>query len=218
VATEAVRSADNAQSFLGPASEVLGVPVRIISGDEEARLSYRSVALEYPTDQPLRVIDIGGGSTEIVVGVGPEVTNAVSHRVGSVRFTESFVVDDPPSADELAAVEQRARGAFAAQPLEPHPELHGLAGTVTTTAALLLGLPDYDRDAVDGARFEVDAVVALRDELAAEPLSRRVKRPCLPPGRADVIVTGITILVAAMRHCGSETLVVRDRGLRYALV
>lgn len=218
VATEGVRSADNASSFLEPASEVLGVPVRIISGDQEARLSYRSVALEYPEPRLLRVIDIGGGSTEIVAGEGPQVQNAVSHRIGSVRLTEEFIEDDPPSAEELAAIERRAVEAFATQPLEPLPELHGLAGTVTTVAALLLGLGEYERDTVDDSRFSLEQVVALRDELAAEPLSLRAKRPCLPSGRADVIVAGVTILLAAMRHCGAETLVVRDRGLRYALV
>lgn len=218
VATEGVRSADNASSFLEPASEVLGVPVRIISGDEEARLSYRSVALEYPEPRPLRVIDIGGGSTEIVAGQGPEVTNAVSHRIGSVRLTEELIQEDPPGPAELQAIERRAVEAFATQPLDPLPELHGLAGTVTTVAALLLGLGEYERDTVDDSRFALQQVVSLRDELAAEPLSRRAKRPCLPAGRADVIVAGVTILLAAMRHCGAETLVVRDRGLRYALV
>ena len=138
--------------------------------------------------------------------------------MGSVRLTEELIKEDPPTRAELDAIAERASQAFASQPVEPHPELHGLAGTVTTTAALLHGLSDYDRNVVDDSRFEIGQVQALRDELAGERMAVRVKRPCLPPGRADVIVAGMTILLTAMRHCGAQTLVVRDRGLRYALV
>jgi exopolyphosphatase/guanosine-5'-triphosphate,3'-diphosphate pyrophosphatase len=98
------------------------------------------------------------------------------------------------------------------------PELHGLAGTVTTTAALLLGLLSYTREAVDNTRFSRGEVLGLLTRLARLTLAERIELPCLPPGRADVIVAGIAILVAAMDHCGAETLVCRDRGLRYALI
>ena len=219
VTTEGVRMARNQAAFLEPAAELLGQPVRLLSGDEEAELSYLSVARETPEGGPLRVLDIGGGSTELVVGEGLELRSAVSHPVGSVRLTERLITADPPTAAMVAAVHDAALTAFrAGPPVAPHPVLHGLAGTVTTVAALLLGLQVYDRARVDGARFTREQVLALRDALAAEALEQRCARPCLERGRADVIVAGVTILLAALEFCGAGTLVVRDRGLRYALV
>ena len=178
-----------------------------------------SVARETPGSGPLRVLDIGGGSTELVVGEGLEVRAAASHPVGSVRLTERLISADPPTAAMLAAVREAALAAFKASlPVTPYPVLYALAGTATTTAALLLGLAVYDRTRVDDSRFTVAKVLALRDALASETLEQRCQRPGLERGRADVIVAGITILLAALEHCGAETLVVRDRGLRYALV
>lgn len=218
VATEGLRMASDAERFLEPAAEALGAPVRIISGDEEARLSYRSVALEEGAGA-LRVIDIGGASTELVVGEGLEVSDAVSHRIGSVRLTERHVPAprEAVPAAAIRAIEADAREALAAQPVDPHPVLHGLAGTVTTCAALLLQLEVYDREQVHGTSFERAAIVALRDRMAALPMGGRIG-PVLSEGRADVIVAGLTILLAALDHCGAETLAVRDRGLRYALL
>ncbi len=218
VATEGLRLARDKNVFLERAREALGVPVRMISGEEEARLSYLSVAREHPQVGEMRVIDIGGASTELAVGRGEVVDGVVSHKIGSVRLTEAHVGHDPVLAGEVLAIEAAARQAFASQPLPASDDLYGLAGTVTTTAALLLGLDTYDRDRIDGTRWSLDEVVALRDALAAEPLSTRMERPCLPPGRADVVVAGLSILRVALEHCGAKTLVVRDRGLRYALL
>ncbi len=218
VATEGLRMAEDPEAFLVPAGEVLGQDVRMISGDEEAELSYRSVAQEQTVDEPLRVLDIGGASTELVVGRGVQVLGRRSHRIGSVRLTERFVHHDPPTREELAAVARSARAALAEQPVEPHPQLHGLAGTVTTAAALLLGLTAYDRERVDGTRWSPDEIEGLRDRLAAQTVEARMRSPMLPAGRADVIVAGVTILLEALRHCGAGVLVVRDRGHRYALI
>lgn len=217
VATEGLRMASDQLMFLADAKEALGAEVRMISGDEEARLSYLSVAREH-RGGTLRVLDIGGGSTELVAGVGERIDSQRSHAIGSVRLTERCVRSDPPRAEEIGAIADAARAAFAEQPLEPHAELHGLAGTVTTAAALLLELPRFDREAIDGQRFDRKAVVALRDRLALQSLDARTREPTLPRGRADVIVAGLTILDVALGHCGAQTLVVRDRGLRYALL
>lgn len=218
VATEGLRLARDKDVFLQRAREALGVPVRMISGEEEARLSYLSVAREHPEVGEMRVIDIGGASTELAAGRGEVVDGVVSHKIGSVRLTEAHVGHDPALLGEVLAIEAAARRAFESQPLPASDDLYGLAGTVTTTAALLLGLEAYDRDRIDGTRWSVDEVVALRDALAAEPLEVRMQRPCLPPGRADVVVAGLSILRVALEHCGAKTLVVRDRGLRYALL
>ncbi|MEZ4453217.1 MAG: hypothetical protein R3B09_27390 [Nannocystaceae bacterium] len=218
VTTEGVRLAGNQADFLGPAAAIVGGPVRVLSGDEEARFSYLSVAAE--TDgggRPLRVVDIGGASTELVVGRGPTVIHAVSHPIGSVKLTERFVDHDPPTPASLEAMAAHVAEVLATQPLPPQPRLHGLAGTITTAAALLLDLPRYDRDQVDGTEHPRGAIEALRDRLAAIPTAERVG-PLLPVGRADVFVSGLTILLGVMDHCGAETLVVRDRGHRYALI
>lgn len=221
VATEGLRVAKDPSVFLNAAKEALGVDVRMISGDEEARLSYLSVAHEKPAEEPvgpLRVVDIGGASTELVVGQGREIVDARSHHVGSVRFTERFVDSDVVSSEAIAAIDAAASEALQSQPVTPHPEVHGLAGTVTTAAALLLDLAAYDRLAIDGSRWSAEQLVSLRDRLAALPLEQRIREPVLPRGRADVIVAGLTILIAVLRHCGASTLVTRDRGLRYALI
>lgn len=217
VATEGLRVADDPEAFLAPAREAIGGDVRMISGDEEARLSYLSVAREQGPG-PLRVVDVGGASTELVVGDGETIADMRSHRIGSVRLTERCIDADPPTRAMIDAVDQAARAALKTQPVDPHPELAGLAGTVTTAAALMLGLESYDRNRVDGLRSSVAEVKALRDSLAAVPLETRIREPVLPAGRADVIVSGLTILLAVLRHCGAETLVTRDRGLRYALL
>lgn len=218
VATEGLRMAGDPETFLVPARAALGAEIRLISGDEEAELSYLSVARESPDDAPLRVLDIGGGSTELVVGEGARIVDRRSHRIGSVRLTEQIVRSDPPGEDELAELLRVASEAFASQPVAPHPVLHGLAGTVTSAGAIYLGLSRYDREAVDGVRMRQDEVELLRDRLAAQSVAERSANPILGPGRGDVIVAGMTILLAAMRHCGAETLVVRDRGLRFALL
>ncbi len=219
VTTEGVRMASNRDDFLGPAAQVLGVPVRLLSGPEEAALSFRSVACDTTETTTLRVLDIGGGSTELAVGDREQLHGAVSHPVGAVRLTDTLAPADPPTPAMLAAVRAAVLASLQQhQPLTPAPLLHGVAGTVTTTAALLLGLTAYDRLRVDGSRFAVSEVAALRDTLARETAAERTRRPCLERGRADVIVTGLTILLAALEHCGATTLVVRDRGLRYSLI
>ncbi len=219
VATEGLRMASNTRDFLEPAAAILGSEVRLISGDEEARLSYRSVALEHPqTRGELRVIDIGGASTELVVGHGLAVEQAVSHRIGSVRLSEELGDGHPPSAAALAAMYEAALRTFASQPLEPHPVLYGLAGTVTTAAAVILGLERYDRDRVDQTQLSPERIRALRSQLSILTLDQLRAIPLIGPGRADVVVAGVTILLAALEHCGADTLVVRDRGLRYALL
>lgn len=223
VATEGLRMVGNPEAFLAPAAALLGRPVRLISGDEEARLSYLSVAAETVAAETLdagelRVIDIGGASTEIAVGRGTTLLHSRSHRIGSVRLSERFVTEHPPSPAAITAMAAAAREAFASQPLPPLPVLHGLAGTVTTCAAILLGLREYSRDRVDGSRFSTTQIHALRDELATWPLARLQAEPMLGRGRADLVVAGATILAVALEHCGASELVVRDRGLRYALI
>jgi exopolyphosphatase/guanosine-5'-triphosphate,3'-diphosphate pyrophosphatase len=220
VATEGVRMASDRERFLVPAAEILRCEVEAISGEREAELSYLSVAREELEYEEIRVIDIGGASTELVMGRGETIVSTKSHRIGSVRLTERCIssADGRASAEDVAAIEALANETFATQPLEPAAELFGLAGTVTTCAALLLKLEAYDRERVDGTRWSFAQVRDLRDEMAALSHEERMAATLLPPKRADVVVAGLTILLCAMQHCGAHTLVVRDRGLRYALI
>ena len=216
-ATEGVRMASDAGDFLARAGAVLGTPVRVLSGDEEAALSYRSVARE-AAEEPLCVLDVGGASTEVALGQGLKIEHVQSLSVGSVRLTEAHLRGDPPASKELDALTEAVDEAVALLPPVTVPRIHGLAGTITTLAAVALGLDRYDREAVDNTRLSRQSVVALRDELARETVAARARRPCLPPGRADVIVAGLTIVDGVMRRLGAEELVCRDRGHRYALL
>lgn len=216
-ATEGVRMASDAADFLARAEAVLGVPVRVLSGDEEAALSYRSVAREAP-EGPLCVMDVGGASTEVALGRGLEIERVQSLRVGSVRLTEAHLRGDPPTSGELDALTEAVDAAVATLTPVTVPRIHGLAGTVTTLAAVALELERYDREAVDNTRLSRTSIVALRDALALETVAARARRACLPVGRADVIVAGLTIVDGVMRRFGAEELVCRDRGHRYALL
>jgi exopolyphosphatase / guanosine-5'-triphosphate,3'-diphosphate pyrophosphatase len=216
-ATEGVRMAEDANGFLKRVEAVMGSPVRVLSGEEEAELSFRSVSMEQPSTA-LHVIDVGGASTEIAWGQGGKVHARHSLPIGSVRLTERFLASDPPTSPQIALVRAAATEQFAGLRLPSSGELIGLAGTVTTAAALLLGLERYDREAVDGTTFSLDQILGLASELATETVALREQRSCLTSGRADVIVAGLYILAAAMEALGATTLRCRDRGHRFALL
>lgn len=217
VATEGVRMAHDAREFLDRVEAVMGVPVRVLSGEEEAELSFISVSAESPS-QPLHVIDVGGASTELAYGEGSQIHHRYSLQIGSVRLTERYVAGDPPTREELEQLRMTVAEELKAVKLPECDVLVGLAGTVTTAAALLLGLETYDREKVDGTVFSRDQVIALAEQLAAETNEARQRRPCLPSGRADVIVAGLCVLIEAMKAIGARRLLCRDRGHRFALL
>jgi exopolyphosphatase/guanosine-5'-triphosphate,3'-diphosphate pyrophosphatase len=217
VTTSAARDAGNGAEFLERLRRVSGVEPEILSGDREAELSFAS-ARELLPRGPLSVIDIGGGSTEIVHG---EATPSFrrSLDVGAVRLTERHLHADPPSPAELAALRDDLRGELAAIPGPPAgAQMVGVAGTVTTLCALHLGLDAYDGSRVHGARLTLAAIRDLAARLAAIPLAERRRLPGLPPRRADVIVAGAEILVAAVEHLGFDAITVSDRGVRWGVV
>lgn len=234
VGTSAMRDAAGGAAFIAQARERLGVAPRVISGEEEAALTFAGAltGLSLPP-APRIVFDVGGGSTEIILG-GPsgEVGRAASLDVGSVRLTERLVRSDPPSAAELDAVRNAARAALANAPPLPHtatldadgvrPILVGVAGTVTTLAALVRDVIPYDGARVHGARLTRAEIAATTARLATLPLGDRRKLPALDPARADVIVAG-SILVeeiltwAAGSNGPPGELITSDRGVRWGL-
>ena len=216
VATSAVRDAGNLDDFTRGIRERLGVEPEVVSGDEEAALSYdgatRALA-DVPF--PVAVLDIGGGSTELILGDAPaRVTAARSLDIGSVRLTERLLPSDPPGAAEVAAATRVVDEALDTLPSygvhvgDAHT-LVGTAGTVTTVAAVLLGLDHYDRDRVHHASFSTEQVHELTARLLSSTVAER-ERLHVPPGRSDVIGAGALILDRVLRRSGAGRLLVSD--------
>ncbi|RZQ63499.1 Ppx/GppA phosphatase family protein [Amycolatopsis suaedae] len=203
VATSATRDASNRDEFFGMTRDVLGTEAEVISGDEEARLSFTgAVGEQDPDDGPFLVVDIGGGSTELVLGTWDgrkaEVLAARSVDIGCVRITERCLKSDPPSGDEVTAAGALAAevlaGAFDAVDVSKARTWIGVAGTVTTLSAVAQGLPEYDRDRVHLSRLSQADIGRLADELLSVDHETRAANPVIHPGRVDVIGGGAVIL------------------------
>lgn len=218
-ATSAARDAQNGAELLREAKERAGVEVEILSGDLEAALSYAAAQADLGGDGPLVMVDIGGGSTEVVFGRGQELSHRRSIDVGSVRLTERFVRSDPPSKAEREALEAHLFRAFAELPAPPAGfRLVGIAGTVTTLYAVHRAIEPYDGARVHGQVMTKDEVREVTDRLYALPLATRRTLPGLQPKRADVIPAGGSILLCAMERLCAERCIVSDRGLRWGLL
>lgn len=222
VGTSAMRDARGGEAFVERARALLGSAPRVISGEEEARLTFAGALGGLGLSGEVTVFDVGGGSTEIVRGVlgegAPSIAYATSLDVGSVRLFERFVTHDPPAADELA----RARGFVAsllADVPAPAPDrpLVGIAGTVTTIAAVARAIDPYDGARVHGMRLSAAEVNRVAADLARLPLAARRALPGMEPKRADVIVTGAALVSVLLGWSGADELVVSDRGVRWGL-
>lgn len=218
VTTSAARDAENGREFLERLRAVAGAEAEILSGEEEAALTYASAAADFGQG-PLWAIDIGGGSTEVIAGIGGSVRFRRSYDLGAVRLTERCVASDPPAEEELLRVEEAVRMALSdLEEPEEGAELVGIAGTVTTLCAIDLGLDAYDAKRVHGRRMAFAAVRELERKLARMRLQERLEIPGLPRRRADVIVAGAVILRAAMEHLGFSEVIVSDKGVRWGLL
>ena len=215
IATSAVRDAENGEAFLGEVEWSYGFQTRLLSGEEEAQLTFRGVSLGRELAEETVVIDIGGGSTELVVGGSDGVGFHESLDLGCVRLTERFLHSDPPTDEELAACAAAVRGLLAervASNVRPRTAI-GVAGTITSLAALDLGLAEYDPDQVHGHVLSSESVVTLLERLAALPVAERREIPALDPGRAPVIVAGAVILREALAHFGLDCLEASERDI-----
>lgn len=227
VATSATRDAGNAHEFRELVHGTLGVLPEVISGEEEARLSFVGAVAGLDADLPgpYLVVDIGGGSTEFVVGdrrPAAEIAGAVSVPLGSVRMTERHLPGDPPTASEVAAltadVTAAVGAALAAVPAAGARTLVGLAGSVTTLAALALDLRSYRSDLVHGARLTYRQVDAVTAGLLAATRAERAGSPVMHPGRADVIGSGAVILRTIMERAGFDQVVVSEHDILDGIV
>lgn len=220
VATEALRRAQNGAAIVAILDAELarvGSSLEIIAGEREAQLAFHAVQGSFPDlHGPRTVVDIGGGSTELVVG-DREVEQAISIPIGSVVLTEHWLHGDPPTPDERAALERAIDEALAAAP-ELRGPVVGIAGTVTTYAAMALGLSDYDATKVHGLTLSRIALEHEVARLGAMRLDDRRRTPGLQPKRADVIYAGGVILCRVLARAGVEQCRVSDRGVRWALL
>jgi exopolyphosphatase/guanosine-5'-triphosphate,3'-diphosphate pyrophosphatase len=210
VATSAVRDADNGEPFLRELERDYGIVTRLVDGREEATLVFRGVAAAGLVGERTLVIDVGGGSTELVVGGRRGIDEVVSSQLGSVRSTERFLHTDPPTRTELDALRDDARRQLPSLRAE---RAVGVAATVTTIAALDLRLEAYDRARVHGHALTLAGVETQLARLAAMPLATRRHVPALEPGRAPVIVAGAAILAEAMRACELDALIASEHDL-----
>jgi exopolyphosphatase/guanosine-5'-triphosphate,3'-diphosphate pyrophosphatase len=223
VGTSAMRDAAGGEDFRRRARDLLGEEPRVISGEEEAELTFSGALTGLGLDGPVTVFDLGGGSTEVIRGragaSGDAVERAVSLDIGSVRLTERHVHADPPREDELLTVRRAVRDALAGldERWKGAGSLVGVAGTVTTLAAFALDVAPYDPARVHGARLDATRVVRATADLAGRTLAERQASPAIDPRRADVIVAGALIVEEILAWAGAAELVASDRGVRWGL-
>ncbi|WP_074316860.1 Ppx/GppA phosphatase family protein [Micromonospora cremea] len=219
-ATSASRDAANADDFTEMVRRTLGVAPEVVSGDEEARLSFTGAVRGLPADakEPFLVVDIGGGSTEFVVGDrAGGVRAAISVDIGCVRMTERHLLGDPPTPEQIAAAQADIAAAvdraLAAVPGREAATLVGLAGSVTTVVAMAQGLREYDPERIHHARVSYDAVAEVTADLLGRTREQRLAIPVMHPGRADVIGAGALVLRLIMERAGMPSVVASEHDI-----
>jgi exopolyphosphatase/guanosine-5'-triphosphate,3'-diphosphate pyrophosphatase len=222
-ATNALRSALNGPDVTARLAAAAGYPIRILSGEEEARLVYEAVieGLRWEArGGEYMIVDIGGGSVEIVRGVGAKVDHWVSLELGCVRLTERFLRSDPPAPEEIAELKSFLRTTWVEHDalLRPTPQAAaGVGGTITALAALNLGLRRYDASRVEGHLLPTGDIRRLTDSLTRLTTAERQALATVGPGRADILPAGCVLLVSLSEAAGLASMTASTQGLRYAL-
>jgi exopolyphosphatase / guanosine-5'-triphosphate,3'-diphosphate pyrophosphatase len=220
-ATAALRDAKDGAEFIAQVKTRAGIDLNIISGDEEAELSYLSTkkGLNLDPGNKLLIVDIGGGSTELIRSEPGRKLDVVSLQIGSVRLTERLIHHDPPTMKEATDLRIAIDEALQTLAWEFRPDaMVGIAGTVTTLCAVALGLKTYDAAVVHGHRLSQAEVLRTIGLLCGVPLEERKRLPGIEPGRADVIFAGAAILERIMGHFGATEVIVSDQGVRWGLI
>ncbi len=219
IATSAVRDAANGDAFVAELRERFALSAQVLDGGEEARLTYLGATAERANAEPALVIDIGGGSTELIVGHGDRIDFHTSLQAGVVRHTERHIATDPPTTAELEALASNVRALIGAAVSDP-PEARAtkgiaVAGTPTSLAAIELELDPYDPDRVHGHLLPLPAIQRDLSRLAAAPLPERAAIVGLHPDRAPTIIAGVVILIEAMRAFGLDEVEVSEHDILY---
>jgi exopolyphosphatase / guanosine-5'-triphosphate,3'-diphosphate pyrophosphatase len=214
IATSAVRDAVNGEAFIAELRERFELDARMLTGEEEARLTYLGATAHRPTANPTLVFDIGGGSTELILGTGREVGFHTSLQAGTIRHSERHLTSDPPDPHELEDLAADIRNlidrAIAAQSDDRPSRAIAVAGTPTSLAAIDQGLEPYDPGRVHGYRLGMRRIQRMLSRLSSLPLAERLRVPGLHPGRAPTIVAGTVILVQVMRAFGLQEVEVSE--------
>jgi exopolyphosphatase/guanosine-5'-triphosphate,3'-diphosphate pyrophosphatase len=219
VLTSAVRDAANGREFADTVKQRYGLEPHVLTGDEEARLTFLGATSERDPDDPTPtlVFDIGGGSTELVIGTGHEMSFHVSTQAGVVRQTERHIHSDPPTEDELDNLHDDVRKILSDGVPEDHrravEHAIGVAGTATSLAAIAQELDPYDSAKVHGYRIDLDECRRILDRLAALPLEQRREVPGLHPDRAPTIVAGVVILIEILSLFGLNEVEVSEHDI-----
>jgi exopolyphosphatase/guanosine-5'-triphosphate,3'-diphosphate pyrophosphatase len=217
IATSAIRDAENGEAFLGEVEWSYGFVTRLLTGHDEALLMFRGVTSERELDAGTVIVDVGGGSTELVAAEPDGVRWHESLDIGSVRLTDRFLHGDPPTHEELDACADAVQALLAERvPDEIRggtKSAIGVAGTITSIAALALGLEEYDRDRVHGSVLSADALAEQLERLASVPLAERRELRPLDPERAPVIVAGAVIAREMLTFFGVDALEISERDI-----
>jgi len=219
VGTQALREAENAAEFVGPAEALLGTSIETIPGEREAELVHRAVAEQFPelASSDVAIADVGGGSTEIIVAQGGRVSWFKSIKIGSVRMTERHLQGDPPTPAQTRAATADIDAQLAALELPRGVPLIGTAGTATTMAAIDLRLPEFSRDKVHGHHMDPGQVDRQLANLLELSVADRKRLPGLEAPRADVIAAGALIFSRILAAMKAPTFIVADCGVRWGL-
>jgi exopolyphosphatase/guanosine-5'-triphosphate,3'-diphosphate pyrophosphatase len=219
VGTSALREAKNSADFLKSVKEELGISIRVISEYEEAYYTYLSIKHdERMKGKKFIIIDIGGGSTEVIKGNREEFTDFVSLPVGSVKLTEMFVRHDPPEEDEIASLTGFIRETISFPFDGKNCRVIGTAGTITNLASIILGLKGFDKEAVHGLKIPVEQIDGLIRRLKEMTLSQKREVVGMEKGREDVFLQGIILLREIMSYFSSHNLIVSANGVRYGVI
>ena len=217
IATSAVRDADNGSAFVAELRERFALSARVLDGEEEARLTYLGATSEALPSEATLVVDIGGGSTELIVGSGSDISFHDSLQAGVVRHSERHINSDPPTARELEALATDVRGLIADSIGSGVEARQGIAvaGTPTSLAAVVMELEPYDPTRVHGHVLDLPSIQVILSRLASLPLAERIEVPGLHPDRAPTIVAGVVILVETMRAFDLERITVSEHDILY---
>jgi exopolyphosphatase/guanosine-5'-triphosphate,3'-diphosphate pyrophosphatase len=220
-ATAALRDAVDGLDFLTSVKRRTGVTLEIISGQTEAQLSYLSTrkGLGIRPAEKLLIVDIGGGSTELIRAEPDHRLEVVSLQLGSVRLTERIIGHDPPAASEAEVLRAVVDKSLRELGWNYRPaQMVGIAGTVTTLCAIVQGLERYSPESVHGYRLAAADILDLVELLGSIPLEQRKRLPGMEPGRADVLFAGAVILERVMKYFGCGEVIVSDQGVRWGLM
>jgi len=216
--TSAVRDAANRETLLSEIKNNFGITMQILSGDEEAELTYFGALSNKNLQGDILLVDIGGGSTEFIFGTQQKIKHAFSLNIGSVRLTERFIRNDPITDTEYKSIRRAVKEQLSSLKSLDAGQLMGIAGTITTMAAMNLQMDTYDSAKVDNSLLTISQAEKIVSDLKKETLSQRKKFLGLKPERADVILAGALILLEVMQHFKFNETLVSDRGVRFGLI